>query len=129
MPCKASEGEQARSWASEDVPSGKLPQTRVSSTKCRDGMANLERGFRRPRFAFSLLLASRFVVDGVLSFFETGRIPYYLLVPTAIGFVLPRPVFYVAQVVRSSYLGLSFRFRLIPLQSQRTDSGFTRGVR
>jgi hypothetical protein len=34
-----------------------------------------------------------------------------------------------AQVVRSFYLGLSFRFRMIPLQSQRTDSEFTRDVR
>lgn len=75
--------------ASEAVPSGKFPETRVSSTKCRDGMANLEREVRRLSFAFSLLLASLFVVDGVRSFFETGRIPYYLLVPTAIGFVLP----------------------------------------
>jgi hypothetical protein len=28
-------------------------------------------------------------MDGVLSFFETGRAHHYLLVPTAIGFVLP----------------------------------------
>jgi hypothetical protein len=28
-------------------------------------------------------------MDGVLSFFETGRAHHYLLVPTAIEFVLP----------------------------------------
>ena len=60
-------------------------------------MANLERGFRRLTFAFSLLCASPFLVDGVLSFFETGRVHYFLLVPTAIGFVLPWFVFFVAR--------------------------------
>jgi len=60
-------------------------------------MANLERGFRRLTFAFSLLCASPFLGDGVLSFFETGRVHYYLLVPTAIGFVLPWLVFFVAR--------------------------------
>jgi hypothetical protein len=49
-------------------------------------MANLERGFRRLTFAFSVVFASPFVVDGVLSFVEIGRIQYYLLVPTAIRF-------------------------------------------
>ena len=102
IPRKASEGEQARS-ASKDVPSGKLPQTRVSSTKCRDRMVNLARGFRRLTFAFSVLFASPFVVDGVLSFFETGRIHYYLLVPTAIGFVLPWLVFFVARWVAAGF--------------------------
>jgi hypothetical protein len=52
-------------------------------------MANLERGFRRLTSAFSLLCASSFLVDGVLSFFETGRAHHYLLVPTAIGFEKP----------------------------------------
>ena len=52
-------------------------------------MVNLERGFRRLTFAFSVLLASPFLVDGVLSFFETGTVHYVLLVPLAMGFVLP----------------------------------------
>jgi hypothetical protein len=52
-------------------------------------MANLERGFRRLTFAFSLPCASPFL----------GRVHYYLLVPTAIGFVLPWLVFFVARWV------------------------------
>ena len=51
-------------------------------------MANLEREFRRLTLASSVLFASPFLLDGVLSFFETGRIHCFLLVPTAIGFVL-----------------------------------------
>jgi hypothetical protein len=67
-------------------------------------MANLERGVRRLTSAFSLLFASPFLVDGALSFFETGRVHYYLLVPTAIGFVLPWLVFFVARWVPAGFL-------------------------
>jgi hypothetical protein len=66
-------------------------------------MANLERGFRRLTLASSVLFASPFLVDGVLSFFETGRIHYFLLVPTAIGFVLPWLVFFVARWVAAGF--------------------------
>jgi hypothetical protein len=89
--------------APKDVLSRNLSQTRVSSTKCRCRMANLERGFRRLTFACSLLLVSPFLVDGVLSFFETGRVHYYLLVPTALGFVLPWLVFFVARWVAAGF--------------------------
>jgi hypothetical protein len=37
----------------------------------------------------SLLRHGCLEMDGVLSFFETGRAHHYLLVPTAIEFVLP----------------------------------------
>jgi hypothetical protein len=60
-------------------------------------MANLERGFRRLTLASSVLFASPFLLDGVLSFFETGRIHCFLLVPTAIGFVLAWLAFFVAR--------------------------------
>jgi hypothetical protein len=66
-------------------------------------MVNLERGFRRLTFAVSVLLASPFLVDGVLSFFETGRVHYVLLVPMAIGFVLPWLVFCVARWVAAGF--------------------------
>jgi len=66
-------------------------------------MANLERGFRRLTFASSVLFASPFLGDGILSFFETGRIDYFLLVPTAIGFVLPWLVFFVARWVAAGF--------------------------
>jgi hypothetical protein len=66
-------------------------------------MANLERGFRRVTFAFSVVFASAFVVDGVFSFFETGRVYYYLLVPTAIGFALPWLVFFVARWIARGF--------------------------
>ncbi len=66
-------------------------------------MANLERGFRRLTFAFSVVFASPFVVDGVLSFVEMGRIHYYLLVPTAIGFGLPWLVFFVTRWVVAGF--------------------------
>jgi len=89
--------------APKDVLSRTLSRTRVSSTKCKCRMANLERGFRRLTFAFSLLCASPFLGDGVLSFFETGRVHYYLLVPTAIGFVLPWLVFFVARWVAAGF--------------------------
>ena len=66
-------------------------------------MANLERGFRRLTVASSVLFASPFLGDGILSFFETGRIDYFLLVPTAIGFVLPWLVFFVARWVAAGF--------------------------
>jgi len=66
-------------------------------------MANLERGFRRLTFASSVLFASPFLGDGVLSFVESGRIDYFLLVPTAIGFVLPGLVFFVARWVAAGF--------------------------
>jgi len=66
-------------------------------------MANLERGFRRLTFASSVLFASPFLGDGVLSFFETGRIHYFLLVPSAMGFVLPWLVFFVARWVAAGF--------------------------
>jgi hypothetical protein len=66
-------------------------------------MANLERGFRRLTLAFSVLLASPFLVDGVLSSFETGRMNYFLLVPTTIGFVLPWLVFFVARWIAAGF--------------------------
>ncbi len=66
-------------------------------------MANLERGFRRLTFAVSVLFASPFLGDGILSFFETGRVHYYLLVPTALGFVLPWLVFFVARWIAAGF--------------------------
>ena len=66
-------------------------------------MANLERGFRRLTLAFSLLCASSFLVDGVLSFFETGRAHHYLLVPTAIGFVLPWVAVFVGRWIAAGF--------------------------
>jgi len=66
-------------------------------------MANLERGFRRLTLASSVLFASPFLGDGVLSFVESGRIDYFLLVPTAIGFVLPWLVFFVARWVAAGF--------------------------
>jgi len=66
-------------------------------------MANLKRGFRRVTFACSLLFVSPFLVDGVLSFFETGRVHYYLLVPTALGFILPWLVFFVARWISAGF--------------------------
>ncbi len=66
-------------------------------------MANLERGFRRLTFAFSVVFASPFMVDGVLSFFEMGRIQYYLLVPAAIGVGLPWLVFSVTRWVVADF--------------------------
>jgi hypothetical protein len=74
-----------------------------SATKFRCKMANLERGFRRLTLAFSVLFASPFLVDGVLSSFETGRIHYFLLVPTTIGFVLPWLVFFVARWITAGF--------------------------
>jgi hypothetical protein len=66
-------------------------------------MVNLERGFRRLTFAFSVLLASPFLVDAALSFLETGRVHYVRLVPMAIGFVLPWLVFCVARWVAAGF--------------------------
>lgn len=66
-------------------------------------MANLLRGFRRLTFMFSLLLAAPFLLDGVFSFVETGRVHYYLLVPTSIGFALPWLVFLVARWVAAGF--------------------------
>jgi hypothetical protein len=54
-------------------------------------------------FACSLLCASPFLGDGILSFFEIGRVHYYLLVPTAIGFVLPWFVFFVARWIAAGF--------------------------
>ncbi len=89
--------------APKDVLSRNISQTQVSSTKCRCRMANLKRGFRRLTFACSLLFVSPFLVDGVLSFFETGRVHYYLLVPTALGFILPWLVFFVARWISAGF--------------------------
>jgi hypothetical protein len=52
---------------------------------------------------FSLLLAAPFLLDGVFSFVETGRVHYYLLVPTSIGFALPWLVFLVARWVAAGF--------------------------
>ncbi len=80
-----------------------LPKTRISSTKGRSRMANLECRFRRLTFALSVLFASPFLVDGILSFFETGRVHYFLLMPTGIGFVLPWFVFFVARWIAAAF--------------------------
>jgi hypothetical protein len=66
-------------------------------------MANRERGFRRLTLALSVLFASPFLVDGILSFFETGRVHYFLLMPTGIGFVLPWFVFFVARWIAAGF--------------------------
>jgi hypothetical protein len=89
--------------APKEVLSKNLPQTRLSPTKGRRTMANLECGFRRLTFALSLLFAGPFLVDGILSFFETGRVHYFLLMPTAIGFVLPWFVFFVARWIAAGF--------------------------
>ena len=78
-----------------------FPQTRVSSTRGRSRPANLECGFRRLTFALSVLFASPFLVDGILSFFETGRVHYFLLVPMAIGF--PWFVFFAARWIAAGF--------------------------
>jgi len=70
-------------------------------------MANLERGFRRVTFAFSVVACQRLLVDGVLSFFETAGSTTTFLVPTAVGFALPWLVFFVARwIARGSVIEL-----------------------
>ena len=100
------QGERGRAGSRGGTEGGAFKKPHPDPSLAHEGrrtMANLECGFRRLTFALSVLFASPFLVDGILSFFETGRIHYFLLMPTAIGFVLPWFVFFVARWIAAGF--------------------------